>query len=177
MAHETTHVVQQGGGRQTAHAGITRTSPRVQRFWNPVTAIANAVSDAVEWVGDSIGDAINYIKEQASEFIQNMPGYSLFTVVNGSDPITGRHVERNGRNFIEAGLDIIPNGAALKQKLEDEGALEEAAQWLDEQILELDIDPSEIGAQLSAFWRSLGIADATRLPTVMDRLLGIIIYS
>ncbi|MCP4494535.1 MAG: DUF4157 domain-containing protein [Gammaproteobacteria bacterium] len=175
MAHETTHVVQQGAARQTASSGsISRTSPRVQRFWNPITAISDAVSDAVEWVGDRIDDAINYIKEKASDFVQSMPGYSLFTVVNGSDPITGRSVERNGRNFIEAGLDIIPNGGALKQKLEEEGALEEAAQWLDEQIAELDFSPSEIAAQLSAFWSSLTLSDATRLPTVMNRLLNII---
>jgi len=174
MAHETTHVVQQGAAVRTTPAGISQTPARVQRLWNPLTAVANVVSDAVEWVGDSIGDAVNYIKEKASEFVRSMPGYSLFTVVIGSDPITGQTVDRNGRNFIEAGLDVIPNGDALKQKLEEEGALEEAAQYLDEQIAELDISPTEIGAQLSAFWSSLGIADATRLPTVMDRLLNII---
>ena len=174
MAHETTHVVQQGGGLRAAPKGISQTSPRVQRFWNPLTAVANVVSDAVDWVGDSIGDAVNYIKDKAGEFVRSMPGYSLFTVVNGSDPITGQHVERNGRNFIEAGLDIIPNGRALKQKLEEEGALDEAAKWLDEQINELDISPTEIGSELSAFWSSLSLADATRLPTVMNRLLNII---
>lgn len=174
MAHETTHVVQQGGGLRAKPKGISQTSGRVQRLWNPLTAVANVVGDAVDWVGDSIGDAVNYIKDKASEFVRTMPGYSLFTVVNGSDPITGQNVERNGRNFIEAGLDVIPNGDALKQKLEEEDALDEAAQWLDEQIAELDISPSEIGAQLSAFWSSLSLADATRLPTVMNRLLNII---
>jgi len=178
MAHEATHVVQQGASQQSSHSGVSadiaQTAPRVQRFWNPVTAISNAVGDAVEWVGDRIGDAINFIKEKASEFVQDMPGYSLFTVINGSDPITGRSVERNGRNFIEAGLDVIPNGAALKQKLEQEGALAEAAEWLDEEIAALDFSPAEIAAQLSAFWSSLTLADATRLPTVMNRLLGII---
>lgn len=174
MAHETTHVVQQGGVVRAAPSGISQTSPRVQRFWNPISAAADLVSDAVEWVGDSIGDAINFIKDKASDFVSSMPGYSLFTVVNGRDPISGREVERNGRNFIEAGLDIIPNGASLKQKLEEEGALDEAAQWLDEQINELDISPTEIAGQLSAFWSSLGLSDAARIPTVMDRLLNII---
>lgn len=175
MAHEATHVVQQRGGLSSAQREISSTTPRVQRWWNPVTAISNAVESAVEWVGDTIGEAIDYIKERAAEFVSDMPGYSLFTVVYGSDPITGRHVERNGRNFIEAGLDLIPNGAELKQKLEQEGALAEAAQWLDEQIRELDFSPTEIASQFSSFWSSLGIADVTRLPTVMRRLSNIIL--
>ncbi len=175
MAHEATHVVQQRGGLSSGQREISSSTSRVQRWWNPVTAISNAVSSAVEWVGDTIGEAIDYIKERAAEFVSDMPGYSLFTVVYGSDPITGRHVERNGRNFIEAGLDIIPNGAELKQKLEQEGALAEAAQWLDEQIRELDFSPTEIASQFSSFWSSLTIADATRLSTVMRRLSNIIL--
>lgn len=175
MAHEATHVVQQRGGLPSAQREISSTTPRVQRWWNPVTAISNAVSSAVEWVGDTIGEAIDYIKERAAEFVSDMPGYSLFTVIYGSDPISGRHVERNGRNFIEAGLDIIPNGTELKQKLEQEGALAEAAQWLDEQIRELDFSPTEIASQFASFWSSLSISDVTRLSSVMNRLANIIL--
>jgi len=174
MAHETAHVVQQGGGVQSASSAISPAAPKVQRWWNPIAAVAEVVSDAVEWVGESIGDAVNYIKEKARDFVSNMPGYSLFAVVIGCDPITGQNVDRTGRNFIEAGLDIIPGGGALKQKLEEQGALEEAAQWLDGQIKVLDVSPAEIGAQLSAFWAGLTLADATRLPTVLDRLISII---
>ena len=174
MAHEATHVVQQGGGLRASAKPISSAAPRVQRFWNPITAIGNAVSSAVEWVGDTLDSAIDFIKERAVEFVRDIPGYSLFTVINGSDPITGRHVERNGRNFIEAGLDVIPNGDALKQKLEQEGALDEAAQWLDAEIDQLDFSPTEIASQFAAFWRDLSIEDVARLPTVLRRLANII---
>jgi phage-related protein len=173
MAHETTHVVQQRGGMRAAQREISATTPRVQRFWNPISAISNAVSSAVEWVGETVGDAVNYLKERAAEFVRSMPGYRLFTVVYGSDPISGGRVERNGRNFIEAGLDIIPNGESLKQKLEEEGALAEAAQWLDNELLALDFSPSEIASQFAAFWSSLSISDVTRLPEVMQRFANI----
>ncbi len=174
MAHESTHVVQQRGGLRAASKEISSATPRVQRLWNPISAIGDAVSSAVEWVGDTIGEAIDYLKERAVEFVQDIPGYSLFTVINGSDPITGHSVDRNGRNFIEAGLDIIPNGQALKQKLEDEGALEEAAQWLDLEIAEMDFNPAEIMSQLSSFWNSLSISDAASPGDVLDRLFNII---
>ena len=174
MAHEATHVVQQRGGLRASSREVSSTTPRVQRIWNPITAIGNAVSSAVEWVGDTIGEAVDYIKERAVEFVREIPGYSLFSVINGEDPITGRRVERNGINFINAGLDVIPNGAELKRKLEEEGALQEAAQWLDQQILEMDVNPAEIMAQLSNFWNSLTIADATRLSSVIRRFSNII---
>ncbi|WP_299157776.1 DUF4157 domain-containing protein [Accumulibacter sp.] len=173
MAHEATHVVQQRGGMRAAQREISAATPRVQRWWNPVSAISSAVSSAVEWVGETVGDAVNYVKERAAEFVRSMPGYRLFTVVYGSDPISGAHVERNGRNFIEAGLDIIPGGASLQQKLEQEGALAEAAQWLDNELLALDFSPSEIAAQFAAFWSGLSIADVTRLPEVMQRFANI----
>lgn len=175
MAHEATHVVQQRGGSKNSRRAVSAATPRVQRLWNPINAISNAVNSAREWVGETVGQAVDYVKERAVAFVSEMPGYTLFTVVNGSDPVTGRRVERNGRNFIEAGLDIIPNGAALKQKLEQEGALEEAAQWLDNQLRELDFSPSEIAGQFSRFWSGLAIEDAMRLPTVMNRLAGIIL--
>lgn len=175
MAHEATHVVQQRGGLRKSLPEISSAAPRIQPLWNPVSAITNAVSSAAEWVGDSIGEAVDYIKERAVEFVSGMPGYSLFTVVYGSDPITGRRVERNGRNFIEAGLDVIPNGEALKQKLEEEGALEEAARWLDTELMELDFSPTVIASQFTRFWDSLTLADATRLSSVMRRLADIIL--
>ena len=174
MAHESAHVVQQGSATAYSAVPTPAGGERVQRLWNPVSAIANVVGDVVDFVADTIGDAVNYIKDKAIDIVRSMPGYSLFTVINGSDPITGESVDRNGRNFIEAGLDIIPGGAQLKEKLEEKGALDEAAQWLDDQIKEMNFNPSEIGGQLSAFWSSLSIGDVARVPTVMERLLNII---
>jgi len=174
MAHEATHVVQQGGGLRTRPVEISQISPRVQGLWNPISAISNAVSSAAEWVGDSLGAAIDYIKEKAAEFARAIPGYSLLAVVLGEDPISGRAIERNGINFIEAGLQIIPGGSSLKQKLEEEGKLAEAAQWLDKQINALDVSPAEIGAQLSRFWSGLSLSDATHLGDTLERLANII---
>jgi len=175
MAHETTHVVQQGAA--TAGTAMSAANVgRVQRSWlgDAWGAVSGAVSSAVEWVGDSIGAAVDFIKEKAADFARAIPGYSLLSVVMGEDPISGRVVERNGRNFIEAGLDVIPGGGSLKRKLDEEGKLAEAAAWLDEQINKLDISPSAIGEQLSRFWSGLGLADATHLGDTLERLAGII---
>lgn len=177
LAHELTHTVQQGASPSRAAAGRSPAAVQrvVQRSWlgDAWGAVSGAVSSAVEWVGDSLSAAVDYIKDQARDFIREVPGYRLLTVVLGRDPITGDGVARNGRNFIEAGLDVIPNGESLKRKLEKEGALGEAAQWLDEQIAVLDISPTEIGAQLRRFWNGLEISDVGRLREVLNEFAAI----
>ena len=204
IAHEATHVVQQdgvarrnteksdevepalamrsapsltGGDEVPAPARISRTSqPRVQRSWlgDAWGAVKGAVSSAVEFVADSLEAGIEWLKGKARDFVSRIPGYKLFTVVIAHDPITGAAVARSGRNFIEAGLDLIPNGRAYKRKLEQEGALGEAATWLDEQIALLKgIDGAAIISKLIQFWNSLKLSDVTNVRGVMSRLASI----
>jgi hypothetical protein len=180
IAHEVAHTVQQGAV-DSPHAKSgdpqkkAQTKPMVQRSWlgDAWDSVSGAVSSAVEWVADSVDAAIDYIKDRAVEFLQAIPGFTLLTVILGRNPITGAGVDRSGRNFIEAGLDVIPGGRHLKQKLEEEGALSEAAQWLDTQIAELDVDPAAIGAELRRFWNNIEISDVTRIRQKLSELSGI----
>jgi len=94
--------------------------------------------------------------------------------VLGQDPISGSPVARNGRNFIEAGLDIIPFGDLFKRKLEETGALEEAATWLDNQMGGLDISLSGILLDLNSFWDSLSLTDIASPTSVLNRAANII---
>lgn len=180
IAHELTHTVQQGAvdsphAKSSDPAKKAQTKPMVQRSWlgDAWDSVSGAVSSAVEFVADTVDAAIDYIKDRAVEFLQAIPGFSLLSVILGRNPITGAGVDRSGRNFIEAGLDIIPGGRNLKQKLEEEGALTEAAQWLDTQIAELDVDPAAIGADLRRFWNNIELSDVTRVREKLSELSGI----
>ncbi|HOU70102.1 MAG TPA: hypothetical protein PLK88_01770, partial [Methanothrix sp.] len=97
----------------------------------------------------------------------------MLTVVLGRDPITDESIERNGRNFIEGGLDVIPGGRLLQRKLEETGALDEAAAWLDEQIRILDFEPAAIIQEFSQFLRSLELSDFGRPLSVLQRIQNI----
>ena len=172
LAHELTHVVQQSGAGNTGVA-----QQKIQRFsfrgaWD---AVSGAVSSAVEFVGDSISAGLDWIKEHLSGLVSSMPGYSLLAVMLGEDPITGAAVARTGRNFIEAGLDVIPNGAVLKAKLEEKGALAEAASWLDEQIAILEFSPSAILRSLGNFFSGLSLSDIASPAAVFSRLKNIVV--
>jgi hypothetical protein len=175
IAHELTHTVQQGAASVQTMPMHSKSAPKIQRSWldDAWGSVSGAVSDAANWVGSNLADGLNWLRRQARDFVLAIPGYRLFTVVLGRDPITDEGIARNGRNFIEAGLGIIPNGAALKQKLEEKGALAEAAQWLDQQIAILDFSPAVIAQQLSEFWDGVSLTDIASPRDTLGRLANI----
>lgn len=184
IAHELTHTIQQGAAKQHSQAQLkvqrktpgTNNNSTIQRSWlsNAWNAVSGAVSSAANFVSERLESGLNWIKNQFKTFVQNIPGYKLLSVVLGQDPIAGTPVARNGRNFIEAGLDIIPFGNLFKQKLEEAGALEEAAGWLDRQIAAIDISLSSIMTEISAFWNSLSLKDIGNVSGVLERAANII---
>jgi hypothetical protein len=163
IAHELTHTVQQGS------------SERIQRslLGRAASSIGSRLRGAAEWAGNRLQDGLNWLRNRLGSMVTDLPGYGLFTVFMGKDPISGNHVDRSGRNFIEKGLEIIPNGRDYRQKLEQEGALDEAAAWIDEQIALLDLNPGEIWASIRNFWNSLGLSDVRDPGGVFDRLISI----
>ncbi|WDD96739.1 eCIS core domain-containing protein [Thalassomonas actiniarum] len=189
LAHELTHTVQQGASPQTqaspdsgniSRVGNQSTSPssqaKIQRGWlgSAIGAISDAASSAVNWAADQINSALNWAKEKFAGFVQSIPGYKLLSVILGQDPVTGKTVARNGRNFIEAGLNIIPFGSKFQQKLEATGAMEEAATWLDQKIAKLDISLTSILNDISNFWSSRSLSDLTNVSGVLSQAANII---
>ena len=182
LAHELTHTIQQGAAVQqksasnkiqTKDAGIRS---GIQRTWygDAWDSVSGAVGGAVDFVADNLEAGLDWIKDQFREFVQEIPGYRLLAVVLGQDPVTGATVARNGRNFIEAGLDIIPFGNLFKRKLEETGALSEAAAWLDIQIADLDVSLTGIQRDLRNFWNRLSLSDIASPREVLGRAANII---
>lgn len=167
IAHELTHTVQQGAAKKDPEPVIQRSV-----FGRVGSAIGSRVRGAAEWAGDRLSDGLKWLRNKLASMVSDLPGYGLFTVFLGRDPIADKRVERSGFNFIEQGLEIIPNGREYKQKLAEEGALEEAAAWLDEELTALDLDPGEIMENFRNFWGSLGISDVRNPGNVFDRLLS-----
>jgi len=176
LAHELVHTIQQGA-IHSDKTTVNRSAQTVQRglldrAWG---AVRGAVSRVVEWTAERLQEGINWVKEQARNFVSNIPGYFALTVALGQDPITGNQVQRNGMNFILAGISLIPGGDWLKRKLEENGALAEAAAWLDAELLALDLNLGGIVSELSAIWRSLGVSDVSNPQGVLQRVGNIFV--
>jgi phage-related protein len=157
LAHELTHVVQQGNSQEKSVADspvrIQRSVGSTLRSWGRSAAnlasgaargVVSAGSAVVGAVTEGLAAARDYLLNLVREFVSSIPGYRAFCVILGRDPVTGELVERNGRNFIEAGLDIIPGGNLLKEKLESKGIMSTASVWLDGLIREFSANISEV---------------------------------
>jgi hypothetical protein len=139
--------------------------------------IDNALTHISEFLSDipitlDINVAKRWMLGKARQFAGYIPGYRALTVVLGYDPITGAEVLQDGRNFIEAALDIIPGGNLLKQKLDELGAIETAAGWIDTQIAAVSEIVQGVQQQFTDAWTAINIDAILDGPTAILRNIG-----
>lgn len=151
IAHELTHVVQQGHASQNS----------VQRSPQPVitqTAQPSVQRGIVQRARDYFADKANLI-----------PGYAMLTVIIGFNPINGRDVPRNAANIFRAIMGFLPGGDLIWQALNNHGIFAQVGAWIEQQLDTL----GDIGSALvDAVWEfidSLGVRDVFRLGSVWRR--------
>ncbi len=121
---------------------------------------------------DDLMNMKDFLLGKMRRFASYIPGYRALGVVLGQDPITGDKIDQNGRNFIEAGLDIIPGGNLLKQKLDELGIIDRAAAWIDTQIVSLKGIVEGVRNEFRTAWDNL--TDITSPIDVLRNIGGII---
>jgi hypothetical protein len=171
VAHEVAHTVQQQG------------APRVQ-LWSPGTGSAyeqeahraagavvrnepftvqHRTQPRIQRLG--ISDALDYFADKANL----IPGYRMFTLLIGVNPINMQAVERTTANFLRALIELIPGGGIVTQVLDKYGVIDHAAEWIDSQAKSLGITAASILAALKEFLNSLSWKDIFHLGDVWDR--------
>ncbi len=156
MAHETTHVLQQGAAVQRLPVAVTPAPQVIQRG-----------------LLDFIGDAKDKLLEKAAQWVENIPGFHLLTVILGKNPVTDKPVERNAFNLIRGFLGLIPGGEALFQNLQKSGALEQTFAWLNDQIAKLNLTWDYIKSLFRQAWDALSATDIFSPGKVIEKLNAI----
>jgi hypothetical protein len=171
MAHEAAHVVQQRGvpavqlwtrsggdayerEAQSASAAVVagrpftvagRTTPRVQRL--------------------GLSDALDYFADKANL----IPGFRMFTIILGVNPINMSRVDRSAANILRALIEFLPGGALISQALDNYGIFERVGGWVEEQIRTLGMTGSVIRDAINRFLDSLSWSDIFDLGGVWER--------
>ncbi len=147
IAHELTHTVQQGAAIQRREAvPITQSSPpQVQRL--------------------GISDAWDYFADKANL----IPGFRMFTIVLGMNPINRSSVDRSAANVMRAVIEFIPGGGFITQALDNHGIFDKVSLWVGQQIQTLGMIGSAIRQAVSDFLGSLGWRDIFSLGSVWSR--------
>ncbi len=146
LAHELTHTVQQGYAVQRApQVSTTATQPQIQRL--------------------GIGDALDYFADAA----YNIPGYRMFTIVIGVNPINMERADRSTANILRAIVEFLPGGRLITSVLDRYQVFERAGAYVEEQLNSLGITGASIRAAVMSFLDSLGWRDIFNLGGVWDR--------
>lgn len=171
MAHEVAHVVQQqvapavqrsAPGQSDAHEREAqqasasalrgerytireRTTPRVQRW--------------------GLSSILNYFADKANL----IPGFRMFTIILGVNPVNMSPVQRSAANIMRAVVEFIPGGALITQALDNYGVFDKVGSWVEEQIRTLGMVGSAFKQAIDKFLDSLSLSDALHPGDVWDR--------
>ncbi|MEO8237490.1 MAG: DUF4157 domain-containing protein [Flavobacterium sp.] len=131
LAHELTHTVQQGA--------TIRQKPE-------------QISPAPEMIQGSFLDLVpDWIIDQA----RHIPGYTLFTVIIGYDPLRQVDVERTPINLVEGLMGLIPFGTAIFDKLQEYGILQQVFDWVEGKLSEVGLTMDSILDLVEEVWDEL----------------------
>lgn len=133
LAHELTHTVQQGAS-EPMRASMIQAKELLQ----------------ASGIMDILGD-FDWIVNGA----RHIPGYSLFTVVAGYDPLIGQDVERTPINLLQGLLGLVPFGSVIFDKLQEYGILDQVFEWVNGKISELGLSVQSILDLMEEAWNEL----------------------
>lgn len=134
MAHEATHVIQQGAAAGPVGVAVSAPPPGVQRL-------------------------LGFVGSELNDYARHIPGYTLFTVIIGVNPLTGEQVERNATNLLEGLMGLAPFGTFLFDKLRELGILPAAFAWVQDQLSRLDLSPDRLERTLEAAWEDIRLSE------------------
>ena len=172
ITHEAAHVIQQQSVVE-AQAWSTGSNDRFEREANQAAAaVARGERFEVRERVDrprvqrlGISDALDYFADKA----YNIPGYRMFTIVLGVNPINMQSVERSAANILRAVVEFIPGGALITQALDKYGVFDKVGNWVQDQIDSLAITGASIGKAIMDFLDSLSWRDIFHLGDVWER--------
>jgi len=151
IAHELAHTIQQSAVIQLKEDSAA--PPRVTSRSAPM-AQRGIVSRALNWIADKA----NYI-----------PGFRLFTIVIGVNPINMSTVERSGANILRALIEFIPGGVLIVDALNNHGIFEKGGKFIEDQFHSLGMVGAAFRDALMEFIDSLSWSDVFHLGDVWDR--------
>jgi len=98
---------------------------------------------------------LNYLAGRAN----SIPGFRMFTIVLGVNPINMSRVERSAVNILRAVVELLPGGALITEALDNHGVFGRVGNWVEPQIRTLGMTGSVIRQAIDRFLGSLSWRD------------------
>lgn len=114
---------------------------------------------------ESAGRVLRFLAEKANL----IPGYRLFTIAVGVNPIDGSRVQATTAELLRALLELLPGGGLFRQALDAYGVVDRAAAVIDREIAAADVRAAEVGSAFGRFVDSLSLSDLWSPDDVWER--------
>lgn len=167
LAHELTHTIQQRETIQRKQLVNERTDPHVQRIFG---ALGDAVSGAIDAVGEFVGDVVQIVKDFIAEHADVLPGFKILCLVLGYNPVNDAPAPGGGRAILKELSTFIPFGDKVYEALNNHGIIDKGGAFIDTQIANFKALANAIIGAISSFFGSLGPGDALRPLGAWNRL-------
>jgi hypothetical protein len=170
MAHESAHTLQQRAAPmvQLFSSGGNRYEQEAEQASQAVVqgqpfTVQEQTKPIVQRLG--ISDALDYFADKANL----IPGFRMFTIILGVNPINMSRVDRSAANILRAIIEFIPGGGLITQALDNHGVFDKVGAWVEEQINSLAMTGSMFKQAISDFIDSLSWSDIFDLGGVWER--------
>ncbi|MFL6227741.1 MAG: DUF4157 domain-containing protein [Pyrinomonadaceae bacterium] len=173
IAHEVAHIVQQRGAPAQVQHFSSGEGDACER--EAQRAAAAAVRGEQFTVRErtrapraqrlGLSDALDYFADHANL----IPGFRMFTIVLGVNPINMSPVARSAANIMRAVVEFIPGGGLVTRALDTYDVFERVGAWVEGQIGSLGMSGSAIRQAVMDFVRSLSWSDIFDLGGVWER--------
>jgi hypothetical protein len=160
MAHEVAHVIQQTGGATLQHftpAGDVY-EQEAERAAAAATrggsfTVTQRTSPRPQGMPDLLPDPLDWLANKANI----IPGFRMFTIVLGVNPINMSSVDRSAANILRALVEFLPGGGLITDALDNAGVFDKGGAFVEEQISSLGLTGSAIKAAVTEFIAKLSI--------------------
>lgn len=164
MAHEVAHVVQQQGV-PTVQAFTTSGSADAfeREAEHTAAAVQHGESATIQqqtgglrvqgFLGIDIPNPLDWLAGKANI----IPGFRMFTIILGVNPINMSRVDRSAANILRALIEFMPGGGLITQALENSGIFDKAGAWVQQQVDALGMAGSAIKKAVDEFIGSLSL--------------------
>lgn len=180
LAHELTHVVQQTGGHtegqivqrldlSEAQTGLGQSIsvPSVNST-RPTISPTSINLQKQEEEGSILSDIASGLGIDLSQYLDDIPGYTLFTVIIEYDPIRGLAVERNAISLVQGLLGLLgPIGNNIFATLQEYEILQQAFAWIEAQLDQFNLSRERFARAIN----DLKNAAFDELPTSLGEVI------
>lgn len=145
IAHELTHTIQQGAVRQAPKSA----APAAAAVRERPAATQHRAGGILDWFADKA----NYI-----------PGFRMFCIVLGVNPINMAAADRSAGNLVRAIIEFMPGGKLIGDALESHGILDRIGGWVDQKLRTLGMVGGAFKSAIDKFVDNISITDIAWVP-------------